>query len=240
MLAMVPTRCMSIPAGSATLSSRCISTPIWRCSRTACCAAAIDFGRPTVTGATVFGNSTRLRTGTMMTASAGMAGKAVFTVALVSTSATGASQLLECDDEAAVDVAALHVAVSPGRQPQAALEAALRQFEAMDFRAAELRRHAALADHDELAILDHGNDVLWIDARQRQDRNDLGFGLDQVGWRLPDRDRRAPPHRLEQLAMQPLGARQHFHGLRPHPSIGIFAHSPKPSVPPPEHTLHPT
>src|SRR5512142_996261 len=113
---MVPTRCMSIPAGSSTPTSRCIRTPICFCSRTACCAAAIDFGRPIVIGITVLGNSTMLRTGTMMIASAGIGAKALFAVALVllmSASATGASllgQLGQRDHEAAVDIAALDVA----------------------------------------------------------------------------------------------------------------------------------
>src|ERR1043166_7238818 len=47
-LATVPNRCMSIGDGSATFASRCMRMPTGRCSRMACCAAAIDFGRPTV------------------------------------------------------------------------------------------------------------------------------------------------------------------------------------------------
>jgi hypothetical protein len=43
-------------------------------SRTACCAAAMDFGRPTVIGNTMPGNSAMLRTGTMINASAGSGG----------------------------------------------------------------------------------------------------------------------------------------------------------------------
>ena len=46
--------------------------PIGRCSRKACWAAAIDFGRAIVMGATTPGNSTILRTGTMIRASAGI------------------------------------------------------------------------------------------------------------------------------------------------------------------------
>ena len=51
--------------GSSISASRCSTMPIGRCSRTACWAAAIDFGRPMVIGATMPGNSTVLRTGRM-------------------------------------------------------------------------------------------------------------------------------------------------------------------------------
>ncbi len=51
---------------------RCNRIPIGRCSRSACCAAAIDFGRPMVMGATTPGNSTVLRTGMMISASSGI------------------------------------------------------------------------------------------------------------------------------------------------------------------------
>ena len=58
-------------AGSSGLASRCIRMPTWRCSRTACWAAAIEPGRPTLIGRTMPGNSTVLRTGTMISASDG-------------------------------------------------------------------------------------------------------------------------------------------------------------------------
>ena len=58
-------RCMSAAVGSATSALRCIKMPIWRCSRTACCAAATEPGRPTVMGNTSSGNSTMLPTGTV-------------------------------------------------------------------------------------------------------------------------------------------------------------------------------
>src|SRR5947209_3458871 len=157
---------MSIAVGSATLSSRCMRTPIWRCSRTACWAAAIDFARPIVIGITVFGNSTRFLTGRMMMASAGISGDGAVAVVLVPVSATGASlvrHLGQRDDEAAVDVAALNVTVVARGQPQPPLEPSLRQLEAMDHGVAQLGRHAALADDDEVVALDHGDDVFRVD-----------------------------------------------------------------------------
>ena len=52
-------------------ASLCSSTPIGRCRRAASCAAARERSRPTVSGNTMPGNSTTLRTGTMISASSG-------------------------------------------------------------------------------------------------------------------------------------------------------------------------
>ena len=57
--------------GSSFSAWRCSTIRIWRCSRTACCAAAMVAGRPSVIGKTISGNSTVLRTGTTMKASDG-------------------------------------------------------------------------------------------------------------------------------------------------------------------------
>src|SRR5262245_18995534 len=132
MLATVPTRCISIAVGSSVPLARCIRMPTSRCSRTACWAAAIDFGRPIVIGASVFGSSTRLRTGTMMIASSGIGGRVGVGGVLVTVAATRGSHLCEGDDEAAMDIAALDIAILPGRQSQPTLKPALRQLEAMD------------------------------------------------------------------------------------------------------------
>jgi hypothetical protein len=55
--------------------------PTGRCSRNACCAAAIDFGRAIVIGAMTDGNSTTLRTATMIRASDGIATDCIFEAA---------------------------------------------------------------------------------------------------------------------------------------------------------------
>jgi len=70
-----PIRRPSTCTGSVASASRCISTPTWRCSRTACWAAAIERGRPSVSGSTTPGNSTMSRTGTMIIASGGRGGR---------------------------------------------------------------------------------------------------------------------------------------------------------------------
>jgi hypothetical protein len=51
--------------------SCCRRIPIWRCSRTACCAAATDDGALSVIGASMPGKRTVFRTGTIGTASCG-------------------------------------------------------------------------------------------------------------------------------------------------------------------------
>src|SRR6478736_7268332 len=99
--------------------------PICRWSRSACWAAATDFGRMTATGITTPGNSTKLRTGTMMVASGGRAGSSG-----VRLSATAGLRLLERHGEAAVDHLDIDLIIAAGRQPDAPLEATLRQLEA--------------------------------------------------------------------------------------------------------------
>src|ERR1700686_1994121 len=71
-LAIVQIRCSSSGAGSFVSGFRCNTIPTGRCSRNACCAAAIDFGRPMVMGARTPGNKTVLRTGMMIRASLGI------------------------------------------------------------------------------------------------------------------------------------------------------------------------
>src|SRR3954470_1620816 len=71
-LAIVQMRWRSSGSGSSTSACRCSKIPTGRCSRSACCAAAIDFGRAIVIGAITAGNSTILRTGRMIRASPGI------------------------------------------------------------------------------------------------------------------------------------------------------------------------
>src|SRR6476646_8779135 len=105
---------MSPGPGSFTLWSRCIRMPIWRCSRTACCAAATDVGRPTLMGSTMPGNSTVLRTGTMMRESDGRDAAAAVGD-LASTSATGPLHLAQRDHEATVYAGSPDVLVASAR-----------------------------------------------------------------------------------------------------------------------------
>src|SRR5262245_14110729 len=168
MLATVPMRCMSMGAGSAVSLSRCMRMPTWRCSRTACWAAPMDFGRPTVTGSTTPGNRTRSRTGMMTSASGGSGGMDAAPRAPASwvpfrsgspgvlNSTTMRLHLPQGDHQTTVDGGPRDVAVASGREADAAGEAALRQLEAMNLGGAELRRQRADALDDQMRVLDHG------------------------------------------------------------------------------------
>src|SRR5712692_10849965 len=140
--------------------------PIWRCSRTACWAARIERGRPIVTGSTVPGNSTKLRTGTMISASGGRSGLPPDPLSASAARGNGrsginrrsvggeASGLLQADHETAVDRGAPHVGVTSARQLDAALELSLRQLEPVDHRLAQRGRKNPDAGDDELAVVD--------------------------------------------------------------------------------------
>src|SRR5208282_4194080 len=211
MLASVPMRCMSIGVGSATSGSRCSRMPTWRWSRTACCAAATDFGRPSVIGNTRPGNSTVLRTGTMISASGGNGGSepppsADAVLARISASATARPRFLQRDHQAAVDDGAAHGAVVYGRKLQPAVKAALRQFEPMNHSRAQGGRIGTHAGDDKLALLDHGLGLLGVDAGQRDQDQDFVFGLQNIDRRLPGRLPRLDGAGSEQLTMHALGA----------------------------------
>src|SRR6185503_2544418 len=181
MLATVPMRCMSIGAGSVASGSRCMRMPTWRWSRTACWAAAIDFGRPSVIGSIRPGNSTVLRTGTMMSASGGSGGRVEPFCAgslddSISTSATVYSRFLQRDHHQAVGDGAAHAAVATARQRQSPIEAPLRQLEAMDGCRAQFARIGARPSDDQLAVLDHRLGAVAIDSGQRDEHQDLPLG----------------------------------------------------------------
>src|SRR5579871_5097662 len=190
MLATVPMRCMSSAVGSATSASRCIRMPTWRWSRIACCAAAIDFGRPSVIGRTRPGNSTVLRTGTMISASAGTGASVPAppfgaSFASISASATARTRFAEGDHEAAVGDRPARDAVTAGRQPQPPKETTLGQFQPVDDRGAQSARIAALAPDHQVAVLDDRLDLFGIDAGQRDQHQNLAFGLENVDRWLP-------------------------------------------------------
>src|SRR5436190_2267420 len=163
-------RCISSGEGSFTLASRCISTPIGRCSRTACWAAATDFGRPMVTGITTPGNSTKLRTGMMIMASGGnglmavvlpvacgapLAGEPPWSnTYLASVAATEPSSLFQGDREAPMHGRAAHRAIDAGRQTDAAFKPPLRQLEPVDHRRLQLGRQNPHAGDDEVGAID--------------------------------------------------------------------------------------
>src|SRR5208282_6701759 len=175
----------------------------WRCSRTACCAAAIDFGRPSVIGSTRPGNNTVLRTGTMMSASGGSGGRAPLPDPFfdsTSDSATAWPRFLQRDHQAARNDGAAHIAVAPGRQPKPPVETPLGQFEPMNGCSAPFLRHGTRAGDDEIAVLDHRLCIVGIDAGQRDERENLEFGFEKIDRRLPSRQPLLSARQPEQLA----------------------------------------
>src|SRR5215831_17718632 len=225
---------MSSGAGSDTSASRCNKMPTWRWSRTACCAAAIDFGRPSVIGSTRPGNKTVLRTGTMMSASGGKGGNVVAPDPAwfddnISASATMRPRFLQGNHQTSIDDRAAYAAITAGRQSQPPVEAALRQFEAMNDGGAERGRIGARSGNHQFAVFNDGFDAFRIDARQRDQRQDFKFGFENIDRRLPSRLTCLAADRLEQIAMHPLRASEHLERFRPHPIAG---HIPGHQTPP--------
>src|SRR5947207_13025996 len=185
-------RCMSIAVGSSTSAARCSRIPTWRWSRTACCAAAIDFGRPSVIGSTRPGNSTVVRTGTTISASGGSGGGAAPPgppaappyLALMCASATIRPRFLQGHDQTAGGSRAAHAGIAAGRQAQPAIKPSLRKFESMDRRGTQLLRHNAGTGNDEIAVLDQCLRIVRIDAGQRNQDQNVKLGYQNVDRRL--------------------------------------------------------
>src|SRR5262245_60227558 len=194
--------------------------PIWRWSRSACWAAATDFGRITATGITTPGNSTKLRTGTMMVASGGSAGRS-----FVRLSATRCLRFLERHGEAPVYDRDIDRFIAPRRQPDPPLEPSLRQLEAMDHRGPKLARQDPASRHHEIGAFDRCLDLLGGDPRQRHENEHLPLGLQHVNRWLPGWLPQPRPRRTEKVLMHAFGSGEHLASLRPHPIPGIIRHS---------------
>src|SRR5205823_6535293 len=81
--------------------------------------------------------------------------------------------------------------ITPRGQQDAAFEPALRELEPVNPGILQLcRQHAASADY-EYSVLDHGYDLIRIDARQSYQNQHLLLGLQHVDRRLPTRLSRA-------------------------------------------------
>src|SRR5262245_51532538 len=170
MLATVPTLWRSRPVGDCRSGSCCNTKPTLRSARTASCAAASERSRLIATGTTVPGNSTRLRTGTMMSMSSEMV---TFSAVVVTSSfasesfiaaplviwskeakALSSSALDEAQDQASVRVTSLRqLVVVPRRQREAPLEAPIGNLQPMQRRGVSLHRQGTHGrDHDQAAL----------------------------------------------------------------------------------------
>ena len=212
--------------------------PTWRCSRTACCAAAIDFGRPTRDRQHHAGeqhdvahrhDDQRIRRQRRQLVSAPCrrrrTGRSPAIVRNISASATDRSAFCKRDQQTAIDDRAAHAAVAAGRQPQPALEAALRQLQTMDDRGAQLGRTACACRRP--PVRRPRSPPRRCRDRRRAARRAPGPRARSRAHRpaapRPAARARSRTGRKNSRCM-PLGAREHLARLRPHPIVAEFRH----------------
>src|SRR5262245_472081 len=110
-------------------------------------------------------------------------------------------------------------------QTKAALEAALRNFQAMDGSPAHLRREPALSRDGQHIALHRDFEILGVNAGKRGDDPKLPLGLEDVEGRLPVGHLRGRVTGPKKLTMKPIGSIDHRAGFRPHPTPRIaFGH----------------
>src|SRR6185369_4327035 len=220
MLATVPTLWRSRPVGDCRSGSCCNTNPTLRSARTASCAAASERSRLIATGTTVPGNSTRLRTGTMMSMSSEMVTSGlVVTSSLGSVSFIAAPRLAldEAQDQASVRVTSFRQLVVPRRQREAPLEAPIGNLQPMQRGRVPLhRQRTGGCDHDH-AALRVDLDVLLRHAGQgHRHLNLIPISHDVYGG-FPARLSLDSAAEAEELPLQPLRLLQHFARFCPHP-----------------------
>src|SRR5436309_7404160 len=160
MVATVPTRHSSSGPAFSVSAFRCSRMPIGRFAFAAAWAAAIEASRPSAIGRIMPGKSTILRTGRMMSASSGSAtipSVADWDAAALAFSPGGFRSLLsrskfissphpsQIERQAAVRKAPINELVPAGRQGDAALEAAIGNFESVNDGALILNGKCTLA-----------------------------------------------------------------------------------------------
>src|SRR5215472_2855424 len=238
---MVPTSWRSAEPGSAVSGSRWSRTPIGAWARTACCTAAIERGRPTASGITTVGNSTVFRTGTITMASAGSLGASLPAPVAVEDSPDGAdvrpgpsrkfgpmsviAGLSSVDPAQRKRKAAMLQLIGCELVPAAgqrelALEAAVRDLQAVDHRGLRGAGQGPLAGDSKDAALVSDLEPFGVNARQCDLDQQAARNLEDIDGRLP-RGLASGRDRLEEALMQALGALQHPLRFGPHPDGGI-------------------
>src|SRR6185369_1116370 len=207
--------------GDARSGSCCNTKPILRSARTASCAAASERSRLIATGTTVPGNSTRLRTGTMMSMSSEMM---VFSDGVVRSSLRSESfiaapglALDEAQDQASVRVTSFGQLVVPRRQRKAPLEAPIRNLQPMQGGRVPLHGQRTDGRNRDQAALRMDLDVLLRHARQCHRHLDLIPISHDVYGGFPARLGLDSAAEAEELPLQPLRLLQHFARFGPHP-----------------------
>src|SRR3974390_18222 len=128
----------------------------------ACWAAATEFGRLIVMGATTPGNSTILRTAMMIVTSSGI--RIALTPGALAALACSVSRLCEGEDDAPFP-GAVTDRIAPRRQSDAPLETALRELEPVDVRVAQLLGERAATADREHTPFDDSLDLIGVGAR---------------------------------------------------------------------------
>src|SRR5690554_3271589 len=188
--------------------------PIGRWLRAASCAAAMDCWRPMVSGSTMPGNSTVLRTGRMISTSSGRRDGAgdLFSALAIARCLSHSPQV---DRNTAVrELLALEL-VRARREHDLALEPALRYLQAPDGGVAELRGPRPHPGDAKRVGVDLHPHFLGRHTGQRHHEHHAVGGLEEVHRRLPGRTGRGAGA-LEELPVQAFGRFEQLEGLGPH------------------------
>ena len=111
-------------------------------------------------------------------------------------------------------------AVAAGRQPQPPVKATLRQLKPMNDGSAQGSRIDSRPGDHQFAVFDGGFHLFGVNAGQRDQRQNLKLRLQNIDRRFPGRLPGLRAGGPEQLAMHPLGTREHLARFRPHPIAG--------------------
>src|SRR5215472_14848462 len=233
MVATVPTSDRSSARGFSASALRWNTTPIERRSLAADCAAAIEPSRPSAIGRIMPGKSTILRTGTMISASSGIAScgcadgaaSPAGSLALgsrLSRSRAMSGEPAQCDRQAAVRKETIGELILPGRKRDAPLEASVGDLQPVNDRAPLLQREGALAADHHRSRLERDLDRVRRDAGQRDLERQPVPGLVQVDRRLPGR--RLGGAELEEMALDLPRFAEQLQSLGPYPSRIAVCH----------------
>src|SRR6266699_3565469 len=230
MVATVPTRQSSSGPGFSVSAFRCSRMPIGRFAFAAAWAAAIEPSRPSAIGRIMPGKSTILRTGRMMSASSGSATAPLGAdrdAAALAFSPGGFRSLLsrsrfissphpsQIEGQAAVRKASIDELELAGGQGDAALEAAIGNFESVNDGALILNRKGTLAANNDRPGFEGDLEFLRRDAGKGDAERKTIRRLVQVDRRLPARCPGGTD--LEEPALQLLRPSKQLQRFGPYP-----------------------
>src|SRR5713101_3556699 len=230
MLATVPTRESSSGPGFSVSGFRWKSTPTGRFAFAAAWAAAIEASRPSAIGRIMPGKSTILRTGRMMSASSGSAtvpsvvdrdaaalafSPGGFRSPLSSSRFISSPHPSQIERQTAVRKAPIDELVLAVGQGDAALEAAIGDFESVNDGALILDGKGTLAANDDRSGFEEDLEFVRHDAGKGDAERKTIRRLVQVDGRLPARCPSGTD--LEEPALQLLRPPEQLERFGPHP-----------------------